>query len=81
MEFDLKNKIYVMIDNHWFDLTNYIDHPGGMTILKKYHLKDCTKEFNSIKGHEDAFALSKLNDLLIKNTFLIIYLNLIKKSK
>ena len=27
--FQLDNKIYIKIDNFWFDLTNYTDHPGG----------------------------------------------------
>ena len=27
--------IYVCIDNYWFDLTNFKDHPGGLSILEK----------------------------------------------
>ena len=36
--FTIDDKIYIKIDNFWFDLTNYKDHPGGLRILKKYHL-------------------------------------------
>ena len=29
----------VIIDDHYFDVTEYIDsHPGGKIILKKFHL-------------------------------------------
>jgi cytochrome b involved in lipid metabolism len=52
--------IYVKIDNHWFDLTKYLDHPGGKRILQKYHLKDATNAFNNIRGHSDGFALHLL---------------------
>jgi cytochrome b involved in lipid metabolism len=31
--FSLDDKIYIRIDNHWFDLTNYKDHPGGLRIF------------------------------------------------
>ena len=42
-------KTIVIIDDHYFDVTEYIDsHPGGKRILKKFHLKDATDEFNSI---------------------------------
>ncbi len=27
--FNLENNIYVKIDNHWFDLTDYNTHHGG----------------------------------------------------
>ena len=48
-----KNTIYIKIDNHWFDLTNYKDHPGGYNILKKYHLKNATEAFDNIRDHID----------------------------
>ena len=78
--FTLHDKIYVRIDNYWFDLTNYKDHPGGIGILKKYHLKDATIDFNLIKGHSDAFAEGKLVEFEIKNSLLVGYLNLIFKN-
>lgn len=28
--FTLHDKIYVRIDNYWFDLTNYKDHPCNL---------------------------------------------------
>lgn len=73
--FDLQNKIYIRIDNTWFDLSNYKNHPGGIKILRKYHLKDATEEFNNIKGHGDSFVDDKLKSFEIKNYLLIIYLN------
>jgi cytochrome b involved in lipid metabolism len=78
--FPIDNKIYIKIDNHWFDLTNYKDHPGGLSILKKYHLKDATIDFNLIKGHGDGYAEGKLIEFEIKNILLIVYLNLILKN-
>ena len=34
-------------------------------ILKKFHLKDASNEFNSIKGHSDEYALSLLDKYCI----------------
>lgn len=76
--FPLENKIYVKIDNYWFDLTNYNDHPGGYDIFTKYHLKDATEIFNNVRGHCDSYVIEKLKDYEIKNKLLIFYLNLIK---
>ncbi len=76
--FDVDDKIYVKIDNHWFDLTNYNSHPGGKQILKKYHLKDATKDFNFVRGHNDELVEDLLKQFEIKNNLLIIFLNLIK---
>lgn len=68
--------IFICIDNYWFDLTNYNNHPGGKKILKKYHLKDATKEFNEIPGHVDAYHF--LEKFEIKDKKLIFELNNIK---
>jgi cytochrome b involved in lipid metabolism len=78
--FSINDKIYIRIDNHWFDLTNYKDHPGGLSILKKYHLKDATIDFNLIRGHFDGYAEGKLMEFEIKNALLLIYLNMILKD-
>jgi len=75
--FNLVSKIYVKIDNNWFDLTKYIDHPGGIKILKKFHLKDATEEFNEHSGHYDGFVDGKMKDYEIKDTLLLFYLNFI----
>lgn len=75
--FIYNDKIYIKIDNYWFDLTDYIEHPGGIQILKKYHLKDATKDFNNIKGHADILVDNLLTKYEIKNKLLIIFLNLI----
>jgi cytochrome b involved in lipid metabolism len=75
--FPVDNKIYVRIDSHWFDLTNYKCHPGGLSILRQFHLHDATNEFNGIKGHGDGFVEGKLTEFEIKNAFLVMYLNLI----
>jgi len=80
MFFDISNKIYVQIDNTWFDLTSYTDHPGGAQIFKQYHLKNATKAFNQIRGHGDSLVFSKLEELEIKNILLNVYLNLIRKE-
>ena len=54
--------IIIIIDDYYFDVTYYANtHPGGKRILKKFHLKDATDEFNQIKGHGDDFAISELD--------------------
>ena len=63
--FPVDNKIYVRIDSHWFDLTNYKCHPGGLSILRQFHLQDATNEFNGIKGHGDGFVEGKLTEFEI----------------
>jgi cytochrome b involved in lipid metabolism len=75
--FSTENKIYVRIDGHFFDLTNYKCHPGGLSILRKFHLKDATNDFNLIKGHGDGFVEGKLVEFEIKNIFLNVFLNMI----
>jgi cytochrome b involved in lipid metabolism len=80
MFFDIDNKIYIQIDNTWFDLTSYTDHPGGAQIFKRYHLRNATDAFNQIRGHDDSLVFSKLEELEIKNILLKIYLNLIRKE-
>jgi cytochrome b involved in lipid metabolism len=32
--FDISNKIYIKIDEVWFDVTNYNNHPGGKEISR-----------------------------------------------
>ncbi len=73
--FDLDSKLYVKIDSHWFDLTNFKDHPGGSVILQKYHLKDATVAFNEVKGHFDTLVDASLRDYFIKDKILVAYLN------
>ena len=59
-------KVIIIIDEYLFDVTDYCsDHPGGSYILKKYHLKDATDEFNKIKGHSDGYALGLLEKFCI----------------
>ncbi len=81
MDFYLNNKIYIQIDKHWFDFTNFTNHPGGTKILRNFHLKDGTSEFNRIKEHHDSYIESKLDEFLIKNNLLIVYLNLLINRK
>ena len=74
--------IYVCIDDHWFDLTNFKDHPGGYEMLRKYHMKDATDEFNDIKGHSDEYCFSLMKKYEIKSfinisicyDYLVVYL-------
>lgn len=75
----LDDKIYIKIEGHWFDITNYDKHPGGKDILKKYHLNDATTAFNGIKGHDDTYVYVLLEEFEIKNPILLVYLNLILK--
>ena len=61
-----QEKIIIIIDDHYFDVTEYAKtHPGGIRILKKFHLKDATDEFNKIKGHSDGYALGLLDKFCI----------------
>lgn len=61
-----QEKIIIIIDDHYFDVTEYAKtHPGGLRILKKFHLKDATDEFNKIKGHSDGYALGLLEKFCI----------------
>jgi cytochrome b involved in lipid metabolism len=78
--FPIEDKIYVKIEDHWFDLTEYNTHPGGTEILKKYHLKDATIDFNNIRGHFDGFVDGLLSQFEIKNKLLIVFLNLVNSS-
>lgn len=63
----MKNeKCIIIIDSHYFDVTEYsYKHPGGFSILKKYHMKDATDVFNSIKGHGDSYAIDLLESMCI----------------
>ena len=59
-------KIVIIIDDHYFDVTEYAQkHPGGSNIIKKFHLKDATTAFNEIKGHADSYVESLLEDFCI----------------
>ena len=66
MSNNCSNRTIIIIDNYYFDVTEYMHlHPGGSRILSKYHLKDATKEFNSVKGHNDEFTLNLLDKFCI----------------
>ena len=69
--------IYVCIDNYWFDLTNFKDHPGGLSILMKYHLKDATEIFNEVKGHHDEYCYSLMKKFEIKDKDILKTLGLL----
>lgn len=61
-----QEKIIIIIDCHYFDVTEYSKiHPGGIRILKNFHLKDATESFNQIKGHSDGYALGLLDKFCI----------------
>jgi cytochrome b involved in lipid metabolism len=59
--------IYVCIDDHWFDLTEFKEHPGGYRIFNKYHMKDATDIFNEIKGHHDEYCYGLMKKYEIKD--------------
>jgi len=68
----------VLIDNKWYNLTDFLPlHPGGSSIIKKFHMKDATIEFNKVKGHMN-FGKS-LNNYMITDENIIMKLNLKKK--
>lgn len=63
---DTLDKIIIIIDGYKFDVTDFAkNHPGGSNILKKFNGKDATDEFNSIKGHGDAYSLNLLEKYCI----------------
>lgn len=69
-----KSYTYIKIDDNWYDLTKFLKmHPGGESILKKYHKKNATKIFYSISGHYN--FLHSLEKFLIKDEKKINKLN------
>jgi cytochrome b involved in lipid metabolism len=70
----LSSRTYIMIENKWYDVTSFLKiHPGGESILKKYHKKDVTEKFYSIKKHSN--YIRALEQFLIKDDNLIKKLN------
>ena len=60
------NKVIIVIDNHRFDVTGYMDqHPGGKKILQKFNNKDATDAFNEVRGHHDGYVLGLLDEFCI----------------
>ena len=69
-----------MINNKWYNMTNFVDiHPGGKKILKEFHKKDATERFYSIISHYN--YLNTLEDFLITNKVLLDKLNKNKLNK
>ena len=69
-----KSKIYIMINNKWYNLTEFSElHPGGEEILRKLHKKDATDSFSSMPGHSN--YLNSLKNFLITNKVLLDNLN------
>jgi cytochrome b involved in lipid metabolism len=63
---DEKEKVIIIIDDYKFDVSTFLkEHPGGAAILRKYHQKDATKAFNSVKGHCDGYVDSLLDKFCI----------------
>lgn len=62
----MKNKIIITIEGYKFDVTSYVDqHPGGVSILKKFNGKDATEAFNVIKGHNESTVIDMLDKFCI----------------
>ena len=60
------NRVIIIIDNHLFDVTDYMNsHPGGKKILQKFHNKDATEAFNEVRGHHDGYVLGLLDEFCI----------------
>lgn len=58
--------IVIIVDDHYFDVTEYADsHPGGRKLLENFHMKDATDAFNEVAGHSDGFAVALLDRLCI----------------
>ena len=69
-----KSKTYIIINNKWYDVSDFINiHPGGEKILRKFHKKDATYEFYSIRGHYN--YIHSLEDFLITDKVLLDKLN------
>lgn len=70
----MDDHIYIKLDDHWFDVTEYAKrHPGGEYIIKNYHLKDSTNAFDNVRGHIDSYHL--LEDLEVTDQDIINTLN------
>ena len=55
----MTDSIIIIIDNHKFDVTDYIDeHPGGRDILIQNNGNDVTQLFNECGGHFDGYVKS-----------------------
>jgi cytochrome b involved in lipid metabolism len=69
-----EKRIVMMIDHHYFDVTDYADqHPGGRRILEKYHGKDATRAFEEIRGHGESIVTMWLEKMEIsKEDYLFI---------
>jgi cytochrome b involved in lipid metabolism len=51
---------HVKIERHWFDLSSYLNHPGGIQILKKFHLRDAT-------DHQEGYVQHMLENTEIRD--------------
>jgi len=71
--------IYVCIDNYWFDLSNFKDHPGGFSILTKYHLRDASKLFNDVNGHHDEYCYNMMKKYEITDKYILEKISELKK--
>ncbi len=46
------SKVYLKINGKWYDCTYYLKvHPGGVTIMYKYNMRDATYAFNDERIH------------------------------
>lgn len=76
---NIKDNICICIDNYWFDVTEYASkHPGGIDILRRYHMKDATDAFNDVRGHGDALHLLGSLEIHDRNILKILQGNLKK---
>ena len=66
MESKTTDKVIIIIDDHKFDVTDFLKkHPGGPEIIKKYNGKDATKAFNEVRGHFDGYVDGMLDEMCI----------------
>ena len=64
----MTDRIIVIIDDHKFDVTNYIDdHLGARDILTKNNGNNVTQLFNECPGHFDGYVLNLLDKFHISD--------------
>ncbi|CAF0853149.1 unnamed protein product [Adineta steineri] len=59
-----KDKCIMVIDNHVYDITKFLDeHPGGEEVLKEQHGKDASNAFEDVGHSSDAREQMKAYEL------------------
>jgi cytochrome b involved in lipid metabolism len=68
------NSMIIKINSNWYDVTKFSNqHPGGTKVLKYWHLRDATNNFNKLECHK--FTQDILSKYKITDDILIDKLN------